>query len=185
MPRRAVLSYGVTALVAPVGLLAYPVDQAALLPQAGDLLVFEEASHTGAVVSSGALPTGGPPVLAWAMEATDRVIRNCSRTSQILLVRLDASTLSDAERPFAADGVVGFSAICTHAGCAVSGWKPTVCHFLCPCHGSIYDPAARGRVLAGPAPRPLPALPLRIDGNALTVAAGFTAQIGGYTGRTD
>ncbi|HEY1413050.1 MAG TPA: Rieske 2Fe-2S domain-containing protein [Rhodopila sp.] len=81
--------------------------------------------------------------------------------------------------------MVGYSAICVHAGCLVAAWKMAERHFLCPCHGSVYDPADRGRVIAGPAPRPLPALPLKLSGNALTVAAGFTARIGGSTGRTD
>jgi rieske iron-sulfur protein len=104
---------------------------------------------------------------------------------QILLLRLNADDLGEADIPFAADRIVAFSALCTHAGCLVSGWKPSESHFLCPCHGSVYDPAAGGRVVAGPAPRPLPALKLRIDGNALVVEAGFTTRIGGYTGRTD
>jgi cytochrome b6-f complex iron-sulfur subunit len=48
-------------------------------------------------------------------------------------------------------GVLAMSAICTHLGCTVSRveWG-----FQCPCHGSKFDSA--GRVLAGPAPKPLP-----------------------------
>jgi rieske iron-sulfur protein len=100
-------------------------------------------------------------------------------------VRLDAADLSEAEVKFAAGDIVAFSAICTHAGCLVSGWRPQETHLFCPCHGSVYDPASGARVVAGPAPRPLPALPLRIEGGVLMVAAPFTARIGGYTGRTD
>jgi Rieske Fe-S protein len=37
----------------------------------------------------------------------------------------------------------------------------------------------------GPAARPLPALPLTLSDSTLTVAGGFTARIGGSTGRTD
>jgi Rieske Fe-S protein len=33
--------------------------------------------------------------------------------------------------------------------------------FLCPCHLSIYD--ASGKVLDGPAPRPLDALPIKVS----------------------
>jgi Rieske Fe-S protein len=185
LPRRATLSFGATALVAPVASLGSPVDEAALPPRTGDLLVFEEGSRAGAVIDPGGLRSGGPPVLAWAMEPHGRVVRNRFRTGQILLLRVSAGDLSEAEIPFAADGIVAFSAICTHAGCAVTGWQPAAGHLLCPCHGSVYDPAAGGRVVAGPAPRPLPALPLRIEQGALTVAGEFTGRIGGYTGRTD
>jgi rieske iron-sulfur protein len=110
-----------------------------------------------------------------------------SRFDLILLLRLRLGRLglSGAEAPLAADGIVGFSAICTHAGCVVSGWKSAEGQLYCPCHGSVYDPSAGGRVVAGPAPRPLPALPLRPAEGALTVIGGFTARIGGGTGRTD
>lgn len=48
-------------------------------------------------------------------------------------------------------GIMAMSAICTHLGCTVARveWG-----FQCPCHGSKFD--SSGRVLAGPAPQPLP-----------------------------
>ena len=53
-----------------------------------------------------------------------------------------------------ANGAVhAFSAICTHQGCHVN--RVAGEHILCPCHGSVFD-AVTGRVVAGPAPRPLP-----------------------------
>jgi Rieske Fe-S protein len=48
--------------------------------------------------------------------------------------------------------VVCFSAICTHAGCVV---QPSGTTLNCPCHGSQFD-ALTGKVLQGPASRPLP-----------------------------
>jgi Rieske Fe-S protein len=56
--------------------------------------------------------------------------------------------------------VVAFSAICTHMGCTVN---PAGKQFACPCHGSKYD-AATGAVLNGPAPKPLPAVPVHVAG---------------------
>jgi len=49
-----------------------------------------------------------------------------------------------------------FSAICTHQGCRV---KPVGRELDCPCHGSVFD-ATTGRVLHGPARRPLPTVPV-------------------------
>ena len=46
----------------------------------------------------------------------------------------------------------GLNAICTHLGCVVP-WSATANKFICPCHGSQYDPS--GAVVRGPAPLPL------------------------------
>jgi Rieske Fe-S protein len=54
--------------------------------------------------------------------------------------------------------VAAFSAICTHAGCAV---KPVGTSLDCPCHGSKFD-YATGEVTAGPANKPLPAVQIHM-----------------------
>lgn len=60
----------------------------------------------------------------------------------------------------AAGKIVAFSAVCTHMGCTVN---PAGKEFHCPCHGSKYD-AATGKVLHGPAPRPLASYPVTVKG---------------------
>ncbi len=57
---------------------------------------------------------------------------------------------------------VAFSGKCPHLGCGYKWRQHKVLGqvFLCPCHLSIYD--AAGKVLDGPAPRPLDALPIRV-----------------------
>lgn len=55
---------------------------------------------------------------------------------------------------------VAFSASCTHACCQV-GYAPTAKEFACPCHGSTFD--LTGQVTGGPAPSPLPKLPVCAD----------------------
>lgn len=57
------------------------------------------------------------------------------------------------------------SAVCTHLGCTV---KKVGEGFNCPCHGSKFDPA--GRVLTGPAPRPLEWFEVRQATDGLLVA---------------
>jgi cytochrome b6-f complex iron-sulfur subunit len=54
---------------------------------------------------------------------------------------------------------VAFSAICTHMACQVA---PAGKRLDCPCHGSQYD-ATTGAVLRGPATKPLPAVPVRVE----------------------
>jgi Rieske Fe-S protein len=62
--------------------------------------------------------------------------------------------------------VVAFSPICPHLGCYYN-WDSSSKQFICPCHMSIYD--GEGKVLGGPAPRPLDTLRTRIDSGQLWV----------------
>jgi len=48
------------------------------------------------------------------------------------------------------NGLFAISAICTHLGCIV---HPSEFGFQCPCHGSQFN--KDGKVIGGPAPRPL------------------------------
>lgn len=66
---------------------------------------------------------------------------------------------------------VGLSGICTHALCTVN-WQPGQHRFYCPCHGSLFD-GATGQVLRGPAPSPLPRVPIEVvDGRLETRPPG-------------
>ncbi|RZS91264.1 nitrite reductase/ring-hydroxylating ferredoxin subunit [Motilibacter rhizosphaerae] len=56
--------------------------------------------------------------------------------------------------------VHAFSAICTHQGVVVGVQGGQI---VCPAHGSRYA-LADGSVLGGPAPRPLPAVAVKVDG---------------------
>lgn len=62
--------------------------------------------------------------------------------------------------------VTVFSPICPHAGCYYN-WNPQTGQFHCPCHGSVFS--ISGKVLGGPAPRPLDALPNEIKDGELYV----------------
>jgi len=55
--------------------------------------------------------------------------------------------------------LVAYDVRCTHQGCPVQ-YDPQRSVLACPCHGSVFDPANDGRVLHGPATRPLAALSL-------------------------
>lgn len=146
-------------------------------PKEGDLLVSIQ-SESPVPLQPKDIPMGGPPVVAWAMEQVGNLVRKGSRLNKVLLLRLDPATLVGVTKERAADGVVAYSAICPHAGCEVDAWVDDQKILECSCHYSRYNPRNGAVVLDGPAPRALPALPLKIvDGN-LAVAKPFTARVG-------
>jgi Rieske Fe-S protein len=81
-------------------------------------------------------------------------------------------------RARSADGVVAYSGVCTHTGCDVTEWLPPLKHFKCPCHESEFDPSDAARVMSGPAPWQLAALPLKIVDGKLAVAGPFIGEVG-------
>jgi ubiquinol-cytochrome c reductase iron-sulfur subunit len=108
--------------------------------------------------------------------------------SPVVLVRLDPSALKlpAGRRGWAPQGILAYSKVCTHAGCAIALYrKPTFAPvqprpaLVCPCHYSTFDPASGGEVIFGPAGRPLPQLPLLIDRSGVLRAAGdFSGAVG-------
>ena len=98
-----------------------------------------------------------------------------------LLIKVRPSELQlDAERTrWAPQGCVGYSKICTHAGCPVGLYRAEEHALLCPCHQSTFD-VLRGAVPTfGPAARALPQLPMEVDDEGYLVARGdFPEPVG-------
>ena len=152
---------------------------AKLPPQAGDLLATPSWDDNPRVITPADVKLKAAPLMVFPQDAASGVTREKSRLNQILLVRLDPTTLDAATAALAADGIVAYAGTCTHTGCGVTEWNDKTLHFVCPCHLSEFDPATAATRVAGPAPRPLPALPLKIDNGQLLVAGAFTARVGG------
>jgi Rieske Fe-S protein len=147
-------------------------------PAAGDLLVFAFGPRAGEAIRSEDIPVGGPQVFANPMDATGSHVASESRLDQVMLVRLEEASMTPETSRLSVEGILAFSAVCTHTGCEVSDWKESSLRFKCPCHDSEFDPADNGRAVRGPARRRLAALPLRIQDGVLTVAGGFTGRVG-------
>jgi len=180
--RRIIIAGGVVALGdfgSVPGRADEPADPARMkLPQPGDWLV-----SAGNDAGTTPLKPGDfqlqELVLAWGFDTGRKVPRDGSRLNMVLLMRFDPATLSIAEKKLAADGVVAFSAICTHQQCTVTDWLKSTQVLQCPCHQSEYDLRHGAKVVGGPAPRALPALPLKRADGVLMVAGPFTARVGG------
>jgi rieske iron-sulfur protein len=149
-----------------------------MLAQPGDLLVAFENGGSGAIVNPGDVKRDSGPLLAWPFDPATKIVRSGSRLDLVLLMRFDPASLSPAERARAADGIVAYTAVCPHQGCWVTDWLTSKQVLQCPCHQSQYDPRRGAAVVSGPAPRPLPALPLRLVDGRLEVKDRFTDRVG-------
>ena len=98
----------------------------------------------------------------------------------VILVRMRPEDITPAKgrENWGINGVLCFSKICTHVGCPISLWEQQTHHLLCPCHQSTFDLGNNGKVIFGPAARPLPQLPLGVDSEGYLIAmSDFTVVI--------
>jgi ubiquinol-cytochrome c reductase iron-sulfur subunit len=95
--------------------------------------------------------------------------------SQTVLIRVQDSgavTTKPGRESWGPEGFLAFSKVCTHAGCPVGLYEQTTKQLLCPCHQSLFDVTTGATPIFGPAPRPLPQLPLFVDSEGYLRAQG-------------
>jgi rieske iron-sulfur protein len=130
---------------------------------AGDVLVYATGDRSGLPVDLAALNPG------MALQAFPEG-KSDNEQNLIELVRLAADLPS---------GLVAYSAICTHLGCTVLPTLSQQGYIVCPCHASLFNPAADAEVVSGPANRPLPSLPIEVSPDGVVLAAGgFEGPVG-------
>jgi ubiquinol-cytochrome c reductase iron-sulfur subunit len=165
------------AVAAPITAVGPPVGESIKETpwRAGKRLVDEE----GKPITAEDIPEGSF-VTAFPEGADKRELG-----SPVVVVRDDPKKI-ESRREWAPEGILAFSKICTHAGCAIALYRaplyePTSTHpaLECPCHYSVFSTREAGKVEQGPAGRPLPQLPLAIGPDReLRAAGGFSGPIG-------
>jgi Rieske Fe-S protein len=153
-------------------------EAAALPPQENDWLAHAFGDREGQIIAPDDLAVGTKQVFAFSMDPETGIVRNGSRLNQVVLIRLDPQWLSEQTRARSADGIVAYSGVCTHTGCDITDWNVDQNRFQCPCHESQFDPSDGARVVGGPAPWQLAALPLKLVEGRLTVAGEFIGRVG-------
>jgi rieske iron-sulfur protein len=142
---------------------------------AGDKLVFAMGSNAGKVITADALNVGDA-VLAFPQG------KESNHDNLLMLVRLKADAYQPpTDMAWLEDGVVAYSAICTHLGCTVRFSEEAMAgapysHIHCPCHAGMFDPRRGAAVISGPPPRPLPQLAIKLNAAGELVAAGTFEQ---------
>lgn len=103
----------------------------------------------------------------------------------VWVAQVDPAGMSPESEDFfsatADQGVVSYSAVCVHLGCVYGVEPENGCEEFgfCDCHNSAYDFCDMGKVTAGPAPRPIPALEVSVSPDGRVLADGqFNDSIG-------
>ncbi len=99
----------------------------------------------------------------WLLKATPEVLDEVYKGEDMQFRDSQGSLIWTNKRAFP---YVAYSGKCPHLGCGYKWRKIRKLPreiFLCPCHISIYD--VSGKVLDGPAPRPLDPVPIRVSDN--------------------
>jgi ubiquinol-cytochrome c reductase iron-sulfur subunit len=93
-------------------------------------------------------------------------------TDQTVLVRLPggAFTTMPGRENWTPDGYVAYSKVCTHLGCPVGLYERELELLVCPCHQSMFNVRNGAVPQFGPAPRPLPQLPLGYNDQGYLIA---------------
>ena len=139
--RRAALELGLCLALTPHLALAQ-TDPARERPHEGDLLVAVTAGSGPAPLKPDDLPLDGKQTFAWPMEPESKTVRSGSRLNKVLLLRLDPEGFDPETKAHAAEGVVAYSAVCTHTGCDVINRHPDSQLLECPC---LLDLRSEGR----------------------------------------
>ena len=106
---------------------------------------------------------------------------NAKAKAAVIVVRMEPDEINAPEgrEDWGIDGVLCFSKICPHLGCPISLWEQQTRNLICPCHQSTFDLADGGKVVFGPAKRPVPQLQLGLDEEGYLIAMGdFADPIG-------
>ena len=105
--------------------------------------------------SGGDAKTGGTAIASESQVAPGSAYKFEDSGNPALLVHLENGDF------------VAYSAVCTHQGCKVAYQDGNL---ACPCHGSTFDPANGASVVTGPATRPLPEIPVKVEGGEVVKA---------------
>ena len=76
------------------------------------------------------------------------------------------------------EGILALYWRCPHLGCTVP-WVESEQLFICPCHGSVYEPT--GHNIAGPAPRPMDVMQVEIRNGRVLVNTGVIRERARHT----
>jgi ubiquinol-cytochrome c reductase iron-sulfur subunit len=134
----------------------------------GTLFHTDWRKGTYAVDSSGRRITQGELTVGSIVTIYPEGKQNTDRgqaVDQTVLIRISNEnfTTQKGRETWGPKGYIAYSKVCTHLGCPVGLYEQQLQLLVCPCHQSMFNATNGAIPQFGPAPRPLPQLPLYID----------------------
>ena len=178
--RRSFLGRMLLAALGALGVAAiFPIRS--LGPSPGRSLFTTSWRHGSRLVTSDGTPVVAADVNVGSLLTVFPEGHTDAADSQTVLIHVDPSAFSPpaGRETWSPEGYLAYSKICTHAGCPVGLYEQATNRLFCPCHQSVFDVLDAAKPLAGPATRPLPQLPLEVDGDGfLRAQSDFSGPVG-------
>ncbi len=169
---------GMAASVAVLVKLVIPQKSGGYVPTAkpGDILTYAEGGKKGETIRLDDLAVGNS-TLAYPKG------KESNYANLIRVIREKPGLFQPPTRiEWTDQGLVAYSAVCTHLSCIVSWEKAAQVEasiIICHCHNGLYDPLRGGKVIGGPPPRPVPQIGIKVDGDGnVKIMSEFAGPVG-------
>jgi rieske iron-sulfur protein len=173
---------GAAAVVSVTGSLpAFAADQKDV-PMVGDVFVFTEGPKKGSVVMVADIPLDEKHVVTVQAATPDGKAREGDNCTAVLF-RTTPDKVPDDLKSETVEGIMAYSAVCTHQGCLMNELHTTEevdpkFGIICPCHDAIFDPMKNGKNTFGATSRTLPHFPIKSEGGKIVVSDVPSGYVG-------
>jgi rieske iron-sulfur protein len=147
-------------------------------PERHDLLVYTDGPKKGQDVMTADIVADAPPITVQAKDPATGQVRESEKATILLYRTSQVDKIATDIKGDTWNGIVAYSALCTHQGCLVSGWDADKKQLVCPCHTGTFDPFTGGTNTGGAKTRDLPQIPVKDDDGKLIVSDAIVSWIG-------
>jgi len=153
-----------------------PLPQAHGIPLVGDGFVFTDGPKKDDIVMVNDVVVDAPPLTVQAKDPAGAV--RDSDNSTVLLYRVSSDKIPADMKNDTVEGIMAYSAVCTHLGCMLSNWDAATKQFLGPCHDALFDPLKESANTGRATSRMLPHIPVKSVDGKLVVADRPSGYVG-------